>query len=223
MNPAAFGVKREPLGIFAELGGARITGLAPRTPLYTAGSPGKELYFLEFGLVTLHASMREREDFVYEVVVPGSLFGDECLTGSGVYASNASAVTAGGVWSIPAERAREEFERHSPGSQWILDVLAQRRSRQNRRMRAICIRSVPHRILETILDLSAWFPGAGGLEADLPVSQAMMARMVCSTRETVSAQLNRFAATGLLRLSLRHIGVPSLERVVEALRRLEYR
>lgn len=223
MNPAAFGVKREPLGILTEMGGAKIAEPSPRTQLYTTGSPSKGLYFLELGLVVLHSSTREHEDFVYEVLVPGSVFGEECLSSSGLYFSNATAVTAGSLWSIPVEKLKEQFGSHSPTCQWVLDSLAQRRNRQNRRIWTMCSQSVQHRILDTILDLSSYFPGTGGLEADLPVSQSTMARIVCSTRETVSSQLNRFADSGLLHLETRHIGVPSIDALLEAIRRIEYK
>lgn len=221
MDPAAFGAETDTGEIMALLGGEFAGEFRPRAVLFRNGNPTQGLYFLEHGIAALHSSTREYEDFVYEVLTPGSVFGEECLSSSGVYSTNATMVSAGSVWLIQAEKLRQHFEESTPGCQWVLDALTQRRSRQNHRLWTTCSRSVPRRLLEMIADLSQWFPGTNGMEADLPISQSMMARMVCSTRETVSTQLNRFAGAQLLVLATRHIGVPSVAALVEAKRRMD--
>jgi CRP-like cAMP-binding protein len=195
--------------------------MSPRTVIYRRGGPASGLYVLQEGIAILHESSHGREDFVYEILAPGSVFGEECLASSGVYSTNATAVTGGRIRMIPAEKLRRQFSEDAAGRQWVLDSMAQRRRRQDLRLRSMCSLGVAGRILETIADLSRWFPGRDGLEADLPLSQSMMARMVCSTRETVSSQLNRLADVQLVRLSPRHIGVPSVAALLEARRQLE--
>lgn len=192
----------------------------PRTVIYKKGALAGAIYELQQGIAILHESNHGHEDFVYEILVPGSLFGEECLASSGVYSSNATVVTAGCVRIIPAEILRRQFLEDAAGLQWVLDSLAQRRQRQDQRLRSMCSVSVAGRILETIADLSRWFPGTDGLEADLLISQSVLARLVCSTRETVSSQLNRLADVQLVRLSPRHIGVPSIAALLEAKRQL---
>lgn len=195
--------------------------VGPRTVIYKRGGLAGGLYELQRGIAILHESNHGHADFVYEILVPGSVFGEECLASSGVYSSNATAVTAGCVRMIPAEKLRRQFSDDAAGCRWVLDSLAQRRKRQDLRLRSMCSLSVAGRILETVADLSRWFPGTDGLEADLPISQSVMARMVCSTRETVSSQLNRLADVQLVRLSPRHIGVPSVAALLEAKRQIE--
>lgn len=221
MDPSGSDAEAERTAIPERVEGDLAGDLSPRTVIYKRGGPAGGLYVLQHGIAILHEPNEGHADFVYEILVPGSVFGEECLVSSGVYSSSVTAVTSVRIRMIPAEKLRRRFLEDAAGFQWVLDSLALRRKRQDLRLRSMCSLSVAGRILETVADLSRWFPGTDGLEADLPIAQSMMARMVCSTRETVSSQLNRLANVHLVRLSPRHIGVPSVAALLEAMRQLE--
>jgi len=199
------------------LGAQPLEEIPPKAVLYEEAAPSAGLYYLERGIVQLHSSEAAGDNFVFEVLVPGDVFGEESLAASPTYGSFATVLVRTVVWWIPPFVVGEENRTPPAAWFWVADRLVRRHARALQRFSSMCRQDVSMRILSGLVELSQWCPGKDGLEASLPLSQASLAQLVCSTRETVSTKLNRMAADELVDLAPSRIGIPSVRRLKEIL------
>ena len=203
-------------GMLKVLGAQVLEEVPSKSVLYQRGAPASGLYYLEKGIIVLNSSENSEDNFVFEVLVPGDLFGEESFSAARLYGSHAKVLVRSTVQWIPSDANHDPGERLT-GRPWVADLLVKRHQRALRRLATLCSQDVNMRILTGLVELSQWCPATEGLEASLPVSQAALAQLVCSTRETVSTKLNRLADDHLVQLAPSRIGIPSVARLREIL------
>ncbi len=199
------------------LGAQALKEIPSKAVLYHRGAPASGLYYLERGIIQLHSSGNSSDNFVFEVIVPGDVFGEESLSAAASYGAFATVLVRCSLRWIPPPLVKGEYSEPAPEWSWVFDRLVRRHQRALERFGTLCSQDVAMRILSGLVELSQWCPATDGLEASLPLSQATLAQLVCSTRETVSTKLNRMADEQLVQLAPSRIGIPSVDRLRQLL------
>lgn len=141
-----------------------------------------------------------------EILGPGSVFGDRSAE------SGAQAITAGSLLVVAAD-ALARYAATAPGLYAALArSLARRTLAVQRKLEAFSRAPVEARVAGALLELAggpATALAGGGVRLDLPLSQADLAALAGTTRESCSAAVAALARRGLVRGSrLRGLVLP---------------
>lgn len=171
--------------------GGRVFGPTPQP---------RTVYLLERGLVRIFRLSEKGERVTFGHVHPGEVFGELAAFQEGPRRSYAEALEASEVWAIPRETFRAVLE-SSPAAP--LEVTAQVSGRMRRlesRVEDLVFRNARARLARALLDLAGDFGAEveSGLRIELELTQAALATLVGSTRQTVSTLLGELAEEGLV-------------------------
>ena len=131
-----------------------------------------------------------------EPLAPGALFGERSAE------SGAEALTDGALVAISAESFAHEAAADPGLYGAVARALARRTLRVQQKVEAQSRGTVEARIAAALLEIAAQagVPGAGGtIRLALPVSQADLASLAGTTRESASSAVAAFARQGLVR------------------------
>lgn len=189
-----------------------IQQLAPLQPLlrhevYEAGRPitvpGQQqphIYVLKSGRVRLAQIGPDGQELTIDYLEPGELFGALDWNDGVPSRTCAFAVTRTELFEIPRQ-AFEAYVAERPHLMLeVTKVLGDRHVRLQTRLHDLVFLDVRGRIMETLRYLSKTYgePVPAGQRLDLRLTHLDVARLVGSSRETVSAAIAQLRAEGLL-------------------------
>ncbi len=168
----------------------------------------ESVYLLEAGLIRIYRLSEDGNETTLGYVQPGEVFGELTVLGDYPRESFAQAVEASRVWKIPA-RGFRPFVKAQPGlALGITKQIGERLKRVESRVENLVFRDVGTRLMLILLELADHFGIArddGGIEIGLQVTQAELATLIGSTRQTVNVQLRSLEQQGLVTQSGRHL------------------
>jgi len=169
------------------------------TQLFGPGALSDCVLLLESGLVSLQRAGGEGDAVGLCLVRPGEVFGEEALF-ERPCAYCAETLVPSVVSRVPVRSFRQLLQRR-PQDAWALSEQLQARTRRlMERVEHLAVRDVRARLACVLLDLAEGLGQAedGAAPPRLPVSQATLAMLIGSTRQTVNALLGRFDDDGLV-------------------------
>jgi len=187
--------------------------------LYLYGSSDTKLYMLKKGAVKITKLTPGGRELIIDIIKGGSLFG-EMATIEDRERDEAAIVVEDGLL---CEVSRADFERMQkmvPGlAIRITKMIGFRRWKLENKLIDLLYGSVEQRLAKTILNLLEDF---GVLHGDgyllkIKLTHQDFADLIASTRETVTATLNKMKNDGLIGTEGRYLVIPDMER----LRRLD--
>jgi CRP/FNR family cyclic AMP-dependent transcriptional regulator len=183
--------------------------------LYLQGSAKSNIYILKSGAVKITKVNPEGKEIIIDIIKGGSLLGEMAVVEPQVMDESAEVVEDGVLCTM----RREDFEkvaRSMPGlSAAITKLIAFRRRRIENKLLALVYSSVEQRLARTLLSLVEDFgvPRNGGSILRIRLTHGDFADLIASTRETVTAVLNRLRNDGLIDFEGKRLEVKSVERL----------
>lgn len=163
---------------------------------------GDGVFIVKTGRVKLVQATPDGRRVTIDILEPGDLFGE--LSGDGGN-SHGEAVAEALEDALICRLSRAQFEtllRLKPDlALRVVEVVDQRRSRVETRLRDVMLYDVPTRLARLLLQLGEQhgIMTRDGIRLDLRLTHEELASLIGSTRETVSAILSEFRTRGLVR------------------------
>jgi CRP-like cAMP-binding protein len=184
------------------------------------------VYLLETGLARIYRLSESGLETTLGYVRPGEVFGELAAFGDYPRESFAQASEPCSVWKIPRQ-VFQPLVASRPGLGFcITKQIGERLKRIESRVENLVFRDVHTRVILMLLELADGFgaphPG-GGVAIQVHLTQAEMATLVGSTRQSVNASLRELEQTGLLARSGRTLVVRDREALGRATRPPEAR
>jgi CRP/FNR family transcriptional regulator len=198
--------------------GVRRLVLARRTTVvYSAGRPANHVYFLDNGLVKIERPVEGNREILLSVVPGGNIFGEQALTGEGMFTATAKALESGVAYEIPTDVFQRFCERRPDMWRLVVQHTLNRLGSLERKIEHLCHSDVRSRLIFYLDELARLGQAADGNGTSLVhISQNELASLVGATRETTSTTLNTLAREGLISLGHRLVMIPSLDSLRNA-------
>lgn len=165
------------------------------------------VYMLEDGLVRIYRLSEAGLETTLGYVKRGEVFGELAVIGDYPRESFAQAVSESQVWKIPRKLFQPFVSSRPALVLGISKQIGERLKRIESRVENLVFRDVHSRVILILLELAEGFGVAredGSVEIDVPITQADLATLVGSTRQSVNPCIGELAEQGLLRREGRH-------------------
>ena len=178
-----------------------------KQPIFMAGDPSENLYFLKVGRVKITRVDESGKEFTLTLLEPGEIFGELGLFDESPRETSATALED----SIICLMKRRDFERyasHKPELSFKLSKLMGLRLRQiENRIEELLFRDVPSRLARLLLRLADRHPRETnhGLRINIKLSQQELANLIGATREMTSSVLNSFKKEEIINIESKYI------------------
>lgn len=183
-------------------------------------SPGT-IYFLKEGRVRLYRQTEDGKQLTVAMLDRGAVFGESSLIGqshAGVYAE---AVEHGLLCVMPVEHLRALINKFPRVGLNLLEFVGQRLARSQEMSEEVAYWSVKRRLARQILELDERYGHptmGGGRIINKAFTQADLAEMVGSTRETIAELMSTLKKTDVIDVRRRRIVIKDRE-AMEAMTR----
>lgn len=191
---------------------ARIASVRHRGTIYRQGDPGRTVFCVLDGQVTVARVNYDGETLTTAALGAGDFFGP-ALSGAAEAEDTARAKGAVLVWRAPIEEFRRLLLQHPTAAWDFASMLAQRQARMERRLESFAFKRTEARLAETFRELSGGFATRceHGFGQHLRLTQQELADLVGASRPVVSTILNRLREKGVLGYSREYVCVRRIE------------
>lgn len=214
-------LKRVPL--FKGASDEALAGLAPQlrrrayrkgTMIFHKDQAGDALYIVESGRVRIFLPAEGGEELTLDLLASGDVFGDMALLDGRPRSASVDTLEDTVVYTL----GRDEFQRYLTATPQLASALIELLSARLRHLieytETLAFLDVHARIAKILLDLANRYGTKGdGIEIDMDLTQAELARMVGATRERVNRALASFRAQSVLELRGKKIAILDADRL----------
>lgn len=166
--------------------------------LFCQGDAGGHIYSVLRGFVHIGQLTEDGDDFTVRIVGSGDVFGDEALFGNAVRSRTATALGDCIVAVCRAEVLKSLCMQHPLLGLNIAQSLEERHDRALDRIRRMALSCARDHLFALLQDLASKCGVAepGGTRIDVILTQAQLASLIGTSRETVSYELRELAREG---------------------------
>ena len=182
-----------------------------RRQLFRQGDACTQIYCLIRGFVHIERLTEDGDDFTVRIVGRGDVFGDESLLDKAVHSRSATALDDCIVAVCRAENLKALCMRHPLLALNIARCLQEHHDRVLNRVERMAFSRSANRLLTLLRELAAdcGVREACGTRLEVVLTQAQLASLIGTTRETVSYELGKLERNGDLFRRGRKIVIPS--------------
>jgi CRP/FNR family cyclic AMP-dependent transcriptional regulator len=178
-----------------------------RHVIFEQGEPGRFVYLVKSGRVTIARSMADGADLTIAILGPNDLFGEEVAFHE-VERSTFAICAEDSLLCVA--NGRDVFgliTRHAPLAINIARYLGEQRDQALSVVEDLAFLKVPERLVRLLEKLAAEHGRdvGDGMLIDITLTHAEIASLIGSTRETVSLQLKKMEHDGRIRVADRRI------------------
>jgi CRP-like cAMP-binding protein len=167
-------------------------------------SRGERIYLVKTGAVRVYQISPEGRELTTAILRPGQLLGTAALAGLGERSSFAEALEE---QTCVCDATAEEFLRmmsaHPMVAAKVMVTLARQALRLEQQLERLAFQEVPVRLAQALVQLAE----DNGGELPSSLTHEALAKLISSTRETVSKTLGEFEDQGLVELGYRRLRV----------------
>jgi CRP/FNR family transcriptional regulator len=176
------------------------------------------VYLLERGLVRIFRLSANGAQATFGFVLPGEAFGEFAAFGEYPRESFAEAVRPSLVHRVPSKAFQDLLSHHPALVVEMARQIGNRFKQIESRVESLVFRSVHARVALILLELAEILGNRTerGIELDISLSQAELATLIGTSRQSVSASLHRLEQQGLIELERLHIVLAEPERLARA-------
>jgi CRP-like cAMP-binding protein len=178
-----------------------------RETILAPESPGDRIHLVKSGLVRIYSLSPEGKELTTAILRPGQLFGTSALVGVGERAAFAEAFEDSYVCEATAEEFLRIMSSHPGLAAKVMVAMARQALRLEQQLERLAFQEVPARLAEVLLQLAE----ANGGQLPPHLTHEELAKLVGTTRETVTKALAQFAARGLVEVGYRRIAIRDAE------------
>ena len=186
-----------------------------KQPIYLAGDPSENLYFLKEGRVKISRIDESGKEITLTLLEPGEIFGELGLFDDSPRETAATALED----SLICMMKRGDFQKimsDKPELSFKLNKLIGLRFRKlENRIEELLFRDVPSRLARLLLRLADEHPRQtpDGLRINIKLSQQELANLIGATREMTSLVINSFKKDGLIEVRSKYIYIRQPEKL----------
>ena len=183
--------------------------------------PGDRMHVIVQGRVRISIDSEDGREKDVALLNPGDCFGEMALLDGSNRSANATAVDNIETLALLREDFVEFLGQHPQVAAQTTTLLTNRLRNANQMMGDLAFLDVPTRVAKQLLELAESQIGDASSDGppdaspnppvEIPIGQDELARLVGSTRETVSRALTSFRRMGLLTTSHRRITITDLD------------
>jgi CRP/FNR family cyclic AMP-dependent transcriptional regulator len=173
--------------------------------VYTCGDQDEMVYFVESGQVKLLMLSSEGKECLLAIHSGGDIFGELCLSGSGVRLETATAMKATSLRQIPASQFFARLS-HDSLLEGFVRYLAVRIADQQQVIANMVTVDSEQRLGQTLLQLARTMgkKDPRSIRIELRISHEELSEMVGTTRPRISLFMQRFHHLGLIETNREH-------------------
>ena len=193
---------------------ARIVAIRHRGTIYRQGEPGRSVFCVLDGQVTIARVSYEGATLTTAALGAGDFFGP-ALSGATAAEDTARAKGAASVWRAPIDELRRLLL-HYPTVAWeFVSLLGLRQRQMERRLESFAFKRTKARLAETFRELSGGFATRceHGFGQHLRLTQQELADLVGASRPVVSTILNELREKGVLGYNREYVCVRRIEDI----------
>ncbi len=212
------------LEVFSALEGRELEQMArvavPRTfdrgeVIFREGDPGEALYVVRSGSVSIRRDHADGRTLALAELRPGSMFGELAAFGGEVRSATAEALEATALVAILGQDMQRVLRSDPEIALKLIGSLAERVRRLNDRLLARSFQTVPGRVAGALLlqVTARQEEGAGQRDVLVEATQAEIAQLAGTSRESASRFLASLAREGVVALGRGKVTVHEPERL----------
>jgi CRP-like cAMP-binding protein len=190
----------------------------PNQAIFAPEPNPQSLYLLEQGLVRIYRLSGEGAETTFGYVAPGEVFGELAAFGDYPRESFAQAVLNSRVWRIPRDVFLRLVGSRPELMAEVTRQIGNRLKRIESRVEHLVFSDVRSRVVQILLELAEDFgePEQDGVRIGIALTQAELATLIGSTRQTVNSTLRDLEQEGLLGRTSGRILVRDKEKLRKA-------
>lgn len=179
------------------------TRFPPGHNIFREGDAGDRLYIIIDGKVKIGRHSPDGRDNLLAIMGPADMFGELALFDPGPRTSTVTTLTDLHALAVDRTALTHWIRSHPEIAEQLLRVLARRLRRTNDILCDIIFTDVPGRVAGQLLHLGQQFGRRDGdtVRVDHHLTQAELAQLVGSSRETVNKALSMFAERGWIQVT----------------------
>ncbi|MBI5074347.1 MAG: Crp/Fnr family transcriptional regulator [Nitrospirae bacterium] len=183
--------------------------------LYLQGAADKNIYLLKKGAVKITKLTPQGKELILDIVKGGSIFGEMTYTDPRERDECAEVIEDGLICTIKKESFDKLLEMVPGLSIRLTKMIGLRRWKIENKLLDLLFCTVEQRIVKTIVNLLDDFgvPHSGGYLLKIKLTHKDFADLIASTRETVTAALNRLKDGGYIDFEGKYLTISNLEKL----------
>lgn len=187
----------------------------PNRVVFMEGDPGEYLGFLLEGRIKLYRVSAQGQEKIIHLLGEGEIFGEAPVIDGGIQPLTVETIQNSRV-ALVREDDVQELRRAFPDlNELLLNTMASRLRTCYRQISSLALKTtygrIASRLFKLVHDFGIQTPD--GIRLDLSLTQAELANLVGSSRESVSRTLNDLQRQGVLQLSRSHLIILDLDRL----------
>lgn len=181
--------------------------------IFVPGGEGRFVYFLKSGRVRLYRRLKDGKEWTIDYLEPGDIFGELSLLEGETYDTAAQAVEDSYICMMRKEDFEELIGRHPPLAIKVTKLLGFRVKRIESRIEDLLYRDVHGKLSALLVRLAKEYGvrDSRGILLRIKLSHSDMAKLIGSSRETVTLTLKDFKERGLIEVAHRNIIIKDLK------------
>jgi CRP/FNR family transcriptional regulator, cyclic AMP receptor protein len=169
------------------------------TVLFRKGDTGTNLYAVCSGAVRISASSDQGKDAVFNLIVPGEIFGEIAFLDGGQRTADAVVSDDGELMVIERRDFIPLLKKHPQIAIKLIEILCSRLRRTSLQVEDIVFFDVQVRLAKTLLDLHRQ-NAAGAPNAFIPITQREISQLIGASREYTNRELQNWQRRKWLKL-----------------------
>jgi CRP-like cAMP-binding protein len=201
-----------------ETSGSRLVRVGKHENVYICGDQDGMVYFIESGQIKLLMLSPKGKECLFAIYTAGDIFGELCLSGSGVRLETATAMEKSVLKMIPATKFYAHLKRdalYEGFVHYLVTRIAEQQDSITQLMTASSERRLGNILLQLASKLGKKDPRSVRIEQR--ISHEQLSGMVGTTRPRISEFMHRFIDLGLIEISIEHFLIIKEQKLNEYL------
>jgi CRP/FNR family cyclic AMP-dependent transcriptional regulator len=193
------------LGELSDVGRSHIC--RARKEIFHKGDPGSDIYVVLSGRLKAFTTSSEGDDVVFEILAPGSVFGEVAMLAELPRTATVVAMEACELLCLGRAEILGFLRRHPDSAIELLRIVSRRLVHASEFLEDTLFLKLPNHLAKKLLDLSESYGEAGpdGIRINLKLSQTELGDLVGTTRESINKQLRIWRGQGVISIDAGHV------------------
>lgn len=173
--------------------------------IHRPDDPGDVLFILKQGRVRIFRLAPDGRELTLTELTAGTVFGEMSLFGQTMYGSYAEAIEDSVICVVNRETISRMLEKNPTIALRLAEILGRRLLEAENRLESVGLRDVPRRLANLLLELAN--RSDDQLKIDRRYTHEELAKMIGTSRESVTLALNDFRRRGWVSVADHHIAI----------------